>query len=434
MTLIDAREIAADPLSTARLGEAGLDYRVIDMADDLAAAAFARAGERGFLNPDPAPEAVAEIREAFAARRNIGVFDPASTGLKGVPVATVNSFVTPLTVPGGTLDMWAVSAVTVNGTHRRRGIARNLLEGELRSAVAAGAAIAGLTVTEATLYGRYGFGPAVPVSTFTVDARRAGWAAVPSPGRLETIEREQLAEALAELHERTRVARAGQIPGWNRRWRQLAGLAAADERGRNVRGVRYLDEDGVMQGVMAYTLEPLTGAFGADLVVRHVIGTTPEGMRAVWGFAVNHDLVRTVTAALRPADDPLPLLVADQRAVQNVVHDHGWLRILDVPAALTARTYRAPLDIVIAVTDPYGYASGSWRLRIGQDGTAAVAEDAGVPDVEMGVAALSTLYLGGVRATALRVAGLLRTASKEAAVEIDDAFRSITAPALTIWY
>ena len=60
--------------------------------------------------------------------------------------------------------MWAISMVTVAATHRRRGIARGLLEGELRAAASAGVPMAGLTVTEATIYGRYGFGPAVPVS------------------------------------------------------------------------------------------------------------------------------------------------------------------------------------------------------------------------------------------------------------------------------
>ncbi|MFP3813618.1 GNAT family N-acetyltransferase, partial [Bacillus sp. SIMBA_005] len=79
------------------------------------------------------------------------------------PVATTNAWVTPLTIPGGgELDMWAISMVTVAATHRRRGIARSLLEGELRAAVSAGVPMAGLTVSEATIYGRYGFGSAIP--------------------------------------------------------------------------------------------------------------------------------------------------------------------------------------------------------------------------------------------------------------------------------
>ena len=51
----------------------------------------------------------------------------------------MNSWVTPMTVQGGAhVPMWAISAVTVAATHRRRGIARNLLEGELRAAAQPG--------------------------------------------------------------------------------------------------------------------------------------------------------------------------------------------------------------------------------------------------------------------------------------------------------
>ena len=86
---------------------------------------------------------------------------PAPRPTRDVPVATVDGWPTGLSVPGGrSVDAWAVSAVTVSPTHRRRGIARALMEGELANARNAGAALAMLTVTEATIYGRYGYAPA----------------------------------------------------------------------------------------------------------------------------------------------------------------------------------------------------------------------------------------------------------------------------------
>ncbi|MGN8027854.1 GNAT family N-acetyltransferase [Microbacterium sp. 22242] len=433
MTPLDPKTVPADAQSAESLRAAGLEYRVVELDDEASAAAFVRAVARGFLDKDPSPEAIAETRDVFRTRRDIGVFDPGSTGLADVPIATVNSFETRLSVPGGEVPIWAISAVTVNPTHRRRGVARAMLEGELRSAAAAGAALAGLTVTEATIYGRYGFGPAVPVASFTVDARRAGWSAVPSPGRLDSVEQDVLADALAGLHERLRPARAGQVSAWPQRWAQLSGLAAGDASGPAVRGVRYVDADGAVQGAMAYLLEPLSDGFGADLTVRHLAAATPEAMRALWCFAVTHDLVRTVRASLRPVDDPLPWLVADQRAVQTVVHDHGWLRILDVPAALQARRYRAPLDLVLRVSDPLGFADGAWRVRVGADGKAHVAVSADAADLELDVAALSALYLGGVSATTLRAAGRVG-ATADAAEAFDHALGAAAAPALTIWY
>lgn len=432
MSLVDARTVPADPRSQERLREGGLDYRIVDWTDAAAAEAFARADERGFLNGEPVAQALTEIRAAFDARRNVGVYEPGAAP-DDLPVATVNSWVAPMTVPGGEVPMWSVSVVTVAATHRRRGIARALLEGELRAAAGAGVPLAGLTVSEATIYGRYGFGPAVPAARVRVDTRRAGWAAPASPGRLEYVGKEQLAAALGEVHERSRGRRSGQVPAWERRWAQMAGLATGDEKASAVRGVRYLDEDGVVRGAMAYTVDKLPDVFGADLDVRHLAAETPEALRALWGFALNHDLVRTVTADLRPLDDPLPWLVDDQRAVEVTPHDHGWLRILDVPAALSARTYSAEADVVLAVTDSLGFADGTWRLRIGADGTASVERSDADPDARLGVAALSSLYAGGVPAAQLRAAGRIEASARTAAV-LDAAFRTVEAPLLGIWY
>ena len=435
MADLDARDVPVDPTSQERLSASGLEYRIVDLSDPARLRGFARADARGFLDKEPDDETIRVMGEMMSGRRNIGVYAP---GIE-IPVATVDSWVTPMTVPGDDgahVDMWAISIVTVAATHRRRGIARNLLEGELRAAASAGVPIAGLTATEATIYGRYGFGPAVPVSRVRVDARRAGGVALPAADgatTVEYLEPEALLAALGEVHERARLHRPGEIPGWPLRWRRMAGLTPGDERSRAVRGVRAVDAEGSTRGVLAYTLDELPDEFGADFAIRHLDAETPEALRALWAFAVNHDLIRTVHADLRPVDDPLPWLVANQRAVQTTVHDHGWLRILDVEAVLTARTYRAPLDVVLRVSDPLGLADGSWRLRVDDAGKAEVDATSDTPDLELGVDALSSLYLGGVSATTLRAAGRI-SASAETAAAVQNAFATAEAPALTIWY
>src|SRR5690606_26901044 len=118
---------------------------------------------------------------------------------------------------------WAISSVTVAATHRRRGIARALLEGELRAAAAHGVPLAGLTVSEATIYGRYGFASALPVARIAVDTRRAGWASPMPEGRLEYLEGETLQRMLGSVHEKARQRRAGTIAGWDWRWTRAAG-------------------------------------------------------------------------------------------------------------------------------------------------------------------------------------------------------------------
>ncbi|MBO0980543.1 GNAT family N-acetyltransferase [Microbacterium sp. SD291] len=434
MTKIDARDVPADPTSAERLKSAGLEYRVVDLSHDEGATAFQRAVDRGFLGAEPTPEALAGARATFAARRNIAVVEPGAPA-GALPVATTNSWVTPLTVPGGgDIPMWAISVVTVAATHRRRGIARSLLEGELRAAASAGVPIAGLTVSEATIYGRYGFGPAIPVAAFTVDTRRAGWAGPDTSGRLEYVDRETLAADIGAVHERARRGVSGRIPGWQGRWDGHSGAAPhAPDRDR-VRGVRYIDEHGELRGALAYSLSEKEGTFRFSLSVRMLVAETRDALTALWRFALQHDLVDEVTADLRPLDDPLPWLVDDHRGVTKIEHDHGWLRILDLPAALTSRRYSAPLDLVLRVEDPLGFAAGDWRLSVSATGSASIEPVTGIPaDVALDVSTLSALYAGGIRANALHGAG--RIVADASAVEaIDRAFIAFPVPSLDIWY
>ncbi|OAN43548.1 GNAT family N-acetyltransferase [Microbacterium sp. H83] len=434
MTLIDSRDIPADPTSAERLAAQSLSYRVVDLSDDPHVERFQRTMARGFLGPEPSPEAVAFGRSTVDARRNVGVYDDVAPEDAG-PVATVDAWVTPLALGGGAeIPMWAISGVTVAGTHRRRGIARALLEGELRAAADAGVPIAGLTVTEATIYGRYGFGSAVPMAQFAVDTRRAGWSGPPVAGSLEYIDRDTLAAELGAVHERARRDRPGSIPGWDARWRGMAGLSPSDTDRDQVRGVRFRDESGAVRGALAFTLGERSGSFRFTLTVRLLVAETPAATAALWGFALQHDLVDEVRADLRPIDDPLPWLVRDPRGITQTVHDHGWLRILDVRASLEARRYSAPADLVIRVHDPLGLAEGAWRLRIDESGRAAVehAADA-AEDVELDISALSILVAGGVRASALAAAGRI-TADAAVVETLDRAFASFPAPALDIWY
>lgn len=436
MTVIDSRDIPADPESTERLAARSLTYRVVDTSDATRSELFQRATTRGFLGAEPSAEELTFGQQTFEARRNTGVYEtPAADTM---PVATIDSWVTPVTLPGGgELPMWAISGVTVSATHRRRGIARALLEGELRAAAAAGVPIAGLTVSEATIYGRYGFGSALPMSKFTVDTRRAGWAGPEVEGRVEYVDRDSLVAALGTVHDRARSARAGQIPGWPSRWTGIAGLAPGNTDGAKVRGIRFIDAEGEVRGAMAITLRERSGSFRFALDVRLLVAETPEATAALWQFALQHDLVDEVTADLRPLDDALPWLVRDPRGVTQTIHDHGWLRILDLPTALTARTYSAPLDVVIRVSDSLGFTAGDWRLRVDAQGEptleAADLADGVDADAELDVSALSILYAGGVRAASLHGAGRI-VAESDVVEALDRTFVSFPAPALDIWY
>ncbi|HEX6147499.1 MAG TPA: sterol carrier protein domain-containing protein, partial [Acidimicrobiia bacterium] len=79
------------------------------------------------------------------------------------------------------------------------------------------------------------------------------------------------------------------------------------------------------------------------------------------------------------------------------VHSDGlWVRIMDVPGALESRSYSAPIDVVLGVSDPIGDISGSYRLNAnGADVTCSASGDE--PDVMLDLEDLSAGYLGLAR-------------------------------------
>nr|WP_281069505.1 GNAT family N-acetyltransferase [Microbacterium amylolyticum] len=405
-------------------------YRVIDDGDF---AVLAPAEHRGFLGPEPTDEQIESERELLAERRVIGVFD--ETAPQPLPVGTVMSWGTPLTIPSGEIPMWAISGVTVAATHRRRGIARAMLEGELRAAQNAGFAIAGLTVSETTIYGRYGFEPAVPVQRLTIDVRRAGWAGGNPAAQIRFVDREQLADDLEALHERTRTSRLGDIPAWRRRWKQTMGLTPDAEKPRDIRGVRATDGEGNLVGAMSFTLGDGPDFQNHVLNVRHLVAATDDAYAALWRFALTYDLVGTVKAELRPVDEPLDWLVSDSRGIEHRVHDHGWLRILNVPEALAARPLSGPVGVRLRVTDPLGLADGAWTLlQIGGQGLQVKPlEDSERAEVTIDIGALSAAYLGAV--TLEKLAAVGRVQGDPAKIrELSVALRTDSAPHLSIWY
>lgn len=421
-----------DAESSAALARTGLEYALVDPDGD-GFPSFLTSVARGFLGEEPTPEQIESSRSALRTRRLTGVFDRAGEQ-PDAPVATVDSWVSELTVsPERTLPIWSISAVTVAPTHRRRGIATAMLTGELRTAAAAGYALAGLTVTEATIYGRWGFSPAAWASDVVVDTRRARWTGPVAPGRLDFVPRESLPERLTAVHERMRVRRPGAVPGWEGRWRGIAGLTPEAPDAKKVRAVAYRDPAGVERGILVYTIAEREEYTAHELQVRALFADGDEALAALWRFALEHDLVGRVTAELQPAVPPVQWMVSDRRAVTATLTDHHWLRVLDVPGALASRRYSGPLDLVLRVDDPLGFADGAWRVRVDAAGEATVDRSGAEPDVRMPVGSLASLLLGGVRATELAAVGLVHGDPSHLGA-LDGSFAPAAAPLLDIWY
>jgi predicted acetyltransferase len=326
---------------------------------------------------------------------------------------------------------WAISGVTVAATHRRRGVARALLEAELRTAQAYGAPIATLTVSESPIYGRFGFAPAALARDLTIDTRRAKWTGPQPDGRVHFVPGQQLLEDGLALVERVRLETPGQIAYDGILWDRQLGLMLGDEDAKKQRFVRYDDAAGQLQGFASYKLTENPDDFTQHrLDLLHLVTATDDAYAALWRFVLEMDLVSEVRAHLRPVDEPVRWMVSDFRAVRVAELDHLWIRILDVPAALEARTYATPGRLVLGVTDPFGACDGSWALEVDPSGSATVTATDEPTDVSMTVEELAAIYLGGVSPLMLTAAGRM----SGTAAELEAMFRSPVAPFLSIWF
>ncbi len=439
MTFADA---PIDAESSVKLEAGGLRLGLVDTADRAAFAAWIQADSRGFHAGQAAEKQIDEQVQSIGYRRTTGVWDDSALDVV-TPVATVSSWPTALSVPGETsVPAWAISSVTVAPTHQRRGIARGLIEAELRTAHSQNIPLAILTVSEATIYSRFGFAPTAMATDLEIDTRRAAWTGPTASGRVHFISLEQLQNVGRTVTERARRGVPGEIELDDYLWGRLVGVLGDDkDESKNLRAVIYHDLAGVPQGFALYRLTPDATDFASHTaMVEHLCTVTDDAYAGLWRYLLELPLVSTVTASLRSVDEPLGWQISNPRAVRTVRHrDHLWARILDVAAALEARRYSAPGRIALDISDPLGFATGRFLMTIDAAGRATVLPLVGeAPDeaasLALTVNELGALYLGGVSVRTLVRAGrvvALRAGSADAA---DAAFHSPVTPWLSSWF
>jgi predicted acetyltransferase len=370
------------------------------------------------------------VLSLFEWDRTLAAFDPELDAPVGV--TTIYSF--QLTVPGASLPTAGVTWVAVLPSHRRRGILSSMMRRQLADIAARGEPLAALWASEAGIYGRYGYGRASWQLTF--DVRRgentllgasgglagASGGLAGASGRLRTrlvVPTDARAE-LAKVYDLVLPTRPGffarSASWWDRR------IHDPENRRNGASPLRcVLAEDD--QGTRGYALysgtqrwEDLTFLPDSTLEVRELVAADAAASATLWSDLLSRDLVTSYRATLRPSDDPLLYQLADPRRARPTLADGLWMRLVNVPAALSGRRYACPVDVVIEVHDSYVEANeGRWRLRTTASsseedggGFAAVCEPVtDAADLSLDVAELGAAYLGGTRLSAPAEAGLV---------------------------
>ncbi|MFI6771026.1 GNAT family N-acetyltransferase [Streptomyces sp. NPDC050355] len=399
------------------------DLRVLrnaewDVWSDALSAAF---GER------PSPEELALRRELTEVERSLGVWD----GRRCVGTAGAISF--GLTVPGGAeVPAAGVTMVSVQPTHRRRGVLRSMMRRQLADVRERGEPLAVLTASEPAIYGRFGYGAAAQDMRLTVDTVR-----LPAP-ELPGVDgvRLRLVDPVTALADCERVyaelvpARPGMLtrpPGWEK-------VTVLDVPGKQP-GAGELqcvlaEVDGEVRGYTRYALKPQWDDAGpcGTVLVRHVEALEPVVYAALWRHLFGIDLSSSVSVATRPVDDALLHLVPDQRRCGIGLRESLFVRPVELGAALAARTYRTPVDVVLEVADPFcPWNEGRWRLS-GDEKGASCARTADAADLALSVRELGSAYLGGFTLSSLAAAGRVRELRPGALAAASVAFGSDVAP------
>lgn len=170
------------------------------------------------------------------------------------------------------------------------------------------------------------------------------------------------------------------------------------------------------------------GMPASKLEVREVVALDGIPTREIWRFLFGVDLMSRVESRLLPSDTPLVHMLAEPRRLRLGLHDGLWLRVVDVAAALEARSYAVEGSLVFDLSDEFcPWNAGRWRLLATESGSTLerVSEE---PDIELSAPELGSVYLGGVSFADLLRAGRITERTSGAVARADSLFRTERAP------
>ncbi len=392
-------------------------------ADELPA--YWRLVDRAFGGSGSSQEALQRVADRFDYERSLAAFED------GTMVGTAGIHSLRLAVPGGDVPLAGVTRVTVLTTHRRRGILTAIMRRQLDDIHARGEPIAALYASEAAIYGRFGYGVGTRNANLEITRARVSFLSAPeTAGRVRLIETDEARRLLPPVLERFRQLQPGTVTPTDAMWAWFFADPADRRPGYSEARYAVHEEGGAAGGYAVYRLRAEWGPGGprSNLQVSHLVACTPAAYGALWRHCLEVDLVETVTAGSRPATEALSLMLADERAIQARLDDGLWLRLVNVDAALAARTYAVEGSLSFEVEDPFcPWNQGGHTLEGGPRGSRC-APSFGEPDIALGAADLATAYLGAVTFHDLAWAGRAEERSPGALARADAMFR-VTPPA-----
>jgi predicted acetyltransferase len=345
-------------------------------------------------------------------------------------VGTSAAITTRMVVPGGArVPTAGVTMVGVQPTHRRRGINTRMMATLLDQAAERGEPIAALFASEGGIYGRFGYGLAAFYGEFQAEAARMDFVRGYAPtGRVELVAKDDALPIIGRLYD------AALRHGGVERTDAMRDFAFA-EVGHDMKDKPWFyaihrGDGGEPDAYAVYSMKhewPRSVPTGT-IEVRESMATTPQGYADIWRYLFDVDLVATVEAWNRPVDDPLLVLVAEPRRLRFGIGDGLWVRLVDIPTALSARRYMSDGRIVFEVSDPFRPDNDGRYELVVEDGAGSCARTEAKADLAGTVNVLGATYLGGTTFGQLAAAGQVEERADGAVARADALFHWTPAP------
>jgi predicted acetyltransferase len=345
----------------------------------------------------------------------------------GTIVGGAGAFPFEVTVPGGMARASGVTVVGTYPTHRRRGVMRSLMRTQLDEVHERGEPIAMLWASEETIYGRFGYGLASFVGAVSIPRDSAFAVSIEPRGRTRLVEVEEAKKLFPQVWDAVRPQIPGMLARTREWWEHRILFDSPDFReGGGPSRFVVLEADGRPEGYAVYRHRPKweEGVPLGEVEVTEAIALDGRPTAELWRFLVDIDWAAKVTAWLLPIDHQLFHLLAAPRRMKFRVGDGLWVRLVDVGAALTARSYTGDGRVVFDVVDGFcPWNEGRWQLEEGE----ATRTDA-EPDLRCDVAMLGSVYLGAFSVSELVRAGRMEELAPGAAARADAMFLSQRKP------
>lgn len=313
----------------------------------------------------PTSEQLAALRAGFKAEREWGIFED------GTLKAKLGIIPLEIYLHGEKVKMGGIASVASWPEERRKGHVAKLLTHALEQMKQDGQAVSLLAPFSFNFYRKFGW------EMFS-DQRVYKIAVDQLPARTATegqVRRHAPAEAIAqmqEVYEAYAPSYNGMVVRHNDWWQKsvLRNPCYA---------ALYYRPNGKPGGYLLYSIEQQV------LTVKEMIYLDETARKGLWTFIANHDSMIKQVVAKGPADDWLPLQLADPR-IGHEIMPYFMARIVDLPAFVAQYRFQAGGEAVrlrLQVEDIYApWNDGEWILSVSAEGEGALAKAGAAPDHE----------------------------------------------------